>query len=92
MKEVSRKARSLMNERTKPGDRWAVYENHAMDSAFAGNLNFLQIGPTRTFKKAPERMPDSNLGIGWKYVFIGWVDLESGEILPKEEEDRCGSS
>ncbi len=25
-------------------------------------------------------MPDSHLGIGWKYVLVGKVNLESGEI------------
>jgi hypothetical protein len=25
-------------------------------------------------------MPDSHLGIGWKYLLVGKVNLESGEI------------
>lgn len=62
--------------------RWAVYENQALDSANVGHLQFLAIGPRNTFQKPPDRLPDTQKGIGWRYWFIGWVDLTSGEIKP----------
>jgi hypothetical protein len=60
--------------------RWAAYENQALDSASVGHLQFLAIGPRNTFQEPPERLPDTPQTIGWKYGFVGWVDLESGEI------------
>jgi len=60
--------------------RWAAYQNNAMDSASLGHLQFLAVGSQNTFKEPPDRYPDSHLGIGWRYAFIGWVDLETGCI------------
>jgi hypothetical protein len=60
--------------------RWAAYQNHAMSSAGLGHLQFLAIGPQNTFKEKPKHFPDSKAGTGWKYQFIGWVDLETGEV------------
>jgi hypothetical protein len=28
----------------------------------------------------PEHAPDGPYGLGWKYIFLGLVDLEKGEI------------
>ena len=63
-----------------PDTRWAAYENHALDSATAGELRFLAVGPQNTYQVAPDRYPDSQLGVGWKFVHIGWVNLETGAI------------
>lgn len=60
--------------------RWAAYQNQALDSASAGHLQFLAIGPENTYTEAPEQMPDTQHGMGWKYRFVGWVDLETGEV------------
>jgi hypothetical protein len=62
------------------GGTWAVYQNHAMDSADLGGLRFLQVGEGCTIAIAPERYPDSHLGVGWRYLLVGRVNLESGEI------------
>jgi hypothetical protein len=70
----------ILRERLKPGQSWFAYQNHAMDSASLGHLQFLCCGPGCTFAEPPQRMPDSHLGIGWKYLLVGKVNLESGEI------------
>jgi hypothetical protein len=62
------------------GGNWAVFQNHAMDSAALGGLRFLQFGEDCTFKVAPKRYPDTQYGIGWKYLLVGRVNLASGEI------------
>jgi hypothetical protein len=65
------------------GGLWAAYENHALDSADLGHLRFLKYGPDCTLKEPPQRYPDTSLGVGWKYVYIGTVNLETGEVDPK---------
>lgn len=71
---------AILRERLKPGQQWFAYQNHAMDSASLGRLQFLCCGPGCTFEKPAQRMPDSHLGIGWKYLLVGRVNLASGEI------------
>jgi len=51
-----------------------------MDSASLGHLQFLCCGPGRTFTEPPARMPDTQHAIGWRYVLVGKVNLESGMI------------
>ena len=68
------------------GGTWAAYQNVAMDSAGLGHLQFLQYGPERTFKTPPVTMPDTQAGLGWKYRHVGFVDLVSGEIVPKGDQ------
>jgi len=63
-----------------PGARWACYQNMAMDSATCGHLQFLAVGDGFTFKQAPAQYPDSSAGPGWKYRFVGWVNLANGEV------------
>lgn len=62
------------------GGDWYAYQSHDMSSSTLGQLQFLQCGPGRTFETPPERMPDSHLGIGWRYSLCGRVNLETGEI------------
>jgi len=72
---------TILRERLKPGQTWFVYQNHAMDSASLGHLQFLCCGPGCTFPDPPQRMPDSHLGIGWRYLLVGEVDFETGQIV-----------
>ena len=72
-----------MKEFAKPGCRWAAYQNHAMDSYKCGEVQYLKVGPGCTFTTRPERMPDTKYDLGWKYLFVGWVDLEQGKIVPE---------
>jgi len=73
-------ARMVCSSANLEGTRWAAYQNQALDSASAGHLQFLAIGPENTYQEAPEQMPDTQHGMGWKYRFVGWVDLETGEV------------
>ncbi len=70
----------LRTLRERGGD-WFAYQNHAMDSANLGHLQFLCCGDGCTFTEPPARMPESHLGIGWRYLLVGKVNLESGEIV-----------
>lgn len=79
-------AAMMHNPLTSGGARWAAYQNHALDSREIGHLRFIAIGEDCTFKEPPSRHPDTNDVIGWKYVWVGWVDLETGLIVPKEAE------
>lgn len=60
--------------------RWAAYQNQALDSSRLGEVRYLAVGPSNTFKEPPPRYPDSQYGTGWAYGFLGWVNLETGEI------------
>jgi hypothetical protein len=71
---------TILRERLKPGQTWFAYQNHAMDSASLGHLQFLCCGSGCTRETPPERMPDSHLGIGWRYLLVGEVNLETGDI------------
>lgn len=63
------------------GGSWAAYQNKALDSGLVGQLQFLAVGPGRTFETPPEQFPaDTAAGAGWRYRFIGLVDLETGEV------------
>lgn len=68
--------------RNSPHKQWAVYQNVAMDSSNRGHLRFLAVGPDCTFKEPPPRYPDTASGVGWRYIFIGWVDLDAGATKP----------
>ena len=75
--KIHETALQQMRER---GGEWFAYQNHAMDSAGLGDLQFLQCGEGRTYQTPPARMPDTAHAIGWKYLPVGKVDLETGKI------------
>ncbi len=62
------------------GGTWAAYQNVALDSADLGHMRFLKYGPDCTLKEPPQRYPDTAESIGWRYVYIGTVNLEAGEV------------
>lgn len=64
----------------KPDDRVAVYQNQALDSANSGHIVFLIVGPTRTLKEAPKHAPDGPYGMGWRYLHVGFLNLETNEL------------
>ena len=70
--------------------RWAAYQNQALDSADVGQLQFLAIGPQNTHKEPPPHMPDSHLGIGWKYQFVGWVNLDTCQVEADGQNQAVG--
>jgi hypothetical protein len=63
-----------------PGTTWAAYQNHDLGHYDVGHLRFMAIGPGCTFKTAPERHPDTPQLIGWRYIHVGTVNLETGQI------------
>ena len=73
-------ALAQMRERQRPNTIWAACQNHALDSSGLGDLRFLQCGDGCTFTESPERFPDSHMGVGFRYLLVGKVDIESGEI------------
>jgi|GEM_PF-2780447 len=70
-----------MRERVEEGQFWAAYQNHDMSHGLLGHLQFLCCGKGCTFQDAPKRMPDTKVGFGWRYVPVGIVDLDTGEIV-----------
>lgn len=61
--------------------QWAAYENKALDSANAGHMQFLKYGAECTYESPPVRYPvDTAHGLGWRYVIVGVVNLETGQI------------
>jgi hypothetical protein len=60
--------------------KWIAFQNHDLGHYDIGHLMFLAVGSKNTFTTVPQRMPDSQLGIGWRYVPVGQVDLNTGEI------------
>lgn len=74
---IHSEALSAMRER---GGNWAVYENHDLSSANVGHMQFLKYGEGCTYAEAPAKYPDSAHGLGWRYVYVGTVDLEAGMI------------
>lgn len=68
-----------------PHTRWAAYRNADLGHPDLGHLRFLATGPGCTFKDAPACYPDTpQHGIGWRYTFEGYLDLETGEIAKEE--------
>ena len=64
--------------------RWAAYRNQDLGHPDLGHLQFLAVGPDCTFPEPPKRLPDTQRAINWRYWFVGWVNLETGEIEPEE--------
>ena len=63
------------------GNYWAAYQNHDMGHPQLGHLQFIKYGPGCTFVSPPEPCPDTVHGLGWRYVFVGIVDLATGDIV-----------
>lgn len=59
---------------------WAAFQNHDLGSAGIGDLRFLRYGTDCTFENPPEKYPDTKHGIGWRYLLVGKVNLETGKI------------
>jgi len=71
----------LQASKADPQARWACYVNMAMDSQLFGHHQFLAVGPTNTYKDPPKMYPaDTKAGCGWRYRFVGYVDLSTGEV------------
>jgi hypothetical protein len=83
--KIDDEALAQMKER---GGTWAVYQNIALDSANMGHLQFLKVGEGCTFTTPPKRYPkDNEHGMGWRYVHVGMVNLEAGDIKKETTDD-----
>lgn len=70
------------------GGTWAAYRNSELGHRDLGHLKFLRVGEGCTFTEAPEHLPDTPTEINWRYMHVGYVDLETGLIvdeMPKEK-------
>lgn len=76
-------AEEALEQMRERGGTWAAFQNIAMDSASLGHLQFLKVGEGCTFTEPPEKYPkDTEHGMGWRYYFVGFVDLTDGTIKP----------
>lgn len=75
-------ALATMRER---GGSWACFQNHDLGASNVGHLQFIKYGPDCTFKTPPEKCPDTQHALGWRYVLVGVVDLETGDIVADPE-------
>lgn len=68
----------------------AVYENKDLGHSEIGHKQFLFIGPTCTYQSAPERLPDFNGAINWRYLHIGYLDFFTNTLvdLPQQFSGR----
>lgn len=71
---------AVMRSRLRPNTKWAAYQNKAFDSAGFGEIRYLHVGEGCTFKEPPPRFPDTTKTTGWRHIFIGWVNFDTGEI------------
>lgn len=78
--KASPEALAMMRERAKPNSDWFAYQNHDMCSSTLGDLRFLQCGQGCSYATAPQKLPDCHLGIGWRFLLVGKVNLETGEV------------
>ncbi len=68
------------------GGRWAAFQNQDMGHHDLGRLAFLQYGPGCSYPHPPQRYPDTPaIGLGWRYLHVGFVNLETGEIEHQEQ-------
>jgi hypothetical protein len=63
------------------GGNWAAYQNQDLGHYDLGHMRFLKYGPECTLKEPPQRYPDTSDCIGWRYVLVGTVNLETGEVV-----------
>jgi hypothetical protein len=85
MEKVNPEALEQMKARLQPGVRWAAYQNKSLDSANTGHMQFLAVGGSATYAHPTAQYPaDTVHGMGWRYRFIGMVDLETGEVIDGE--------
>lgn len=84
---VSLEKMRLRHAAADPRCAWAVYQNQALDSATVGHRIFILVGPGCTHVVPPPQAHDGEHGAGWKYPFVGLVELAGGTVekLPLED-------
>jgi len=72
-----------MKERHREGTRWAAYRNEDMWRTTLGHLQFLLVGKDCTYAEAPKSFPkDTENGAGYSYLLVGYVNFDTGRIVP----------
>jgi hypothetical protein len=67
------------------GGTWAAYQRRVLGEKEYGHLQFLEVGPGCTYAEPPEQYPvDTDWCLGWRYRYIGLVDLVTGAIVTEE--------
>lgn len=66
--------------KNQPGTRWAVYQDKDCIHEEFGMLLFEAVGPSNTYLHPPPTAPANMQITGWRYQFIGFVDLVTGQI------------
>jgi hypothetical protein len=78
MQEIDKQALAQMRHAQ---GRWAAYQNVAFDSDSMGHMQFLKFGAECTYETPPKTYPvDTAHGAGWRYQFIGEVNLNTGFV------------
>jgi len=68
------------------GGTWAAYVNSDFGSDGLGHIQALRYGPGCTYETPPRTYPaDTKHGMGWRYILLGRVNLQTGEIDEKFE-------
>lgn len=81
--DEGRPTHDALEQMRQRGGTWAAYQNKALDSANAGHMQFLKVGQGCTYETPPGRYPvDNQHGMGWRYLYVGMVDLETGKVVP----------
>lgn len=76
-------ALAQMKERHREGTRWAAYENKDMWRTLCGHVQFLLVGVGCTFSEPLKSYPkDNEFGPDYPYLFVGYVDLDTGKVIP----------
>lgn len=83
-KDAAQISEDALEQMKSQGGDWYAYQNHDMGHPYLGHLQFLQVGPECTYKKPPGQYPDTQQGIGWRYLLVGKVDLEAGKVVAYE--------
>lgn len=78
---IGPKALATMRER---GGSWAAYQNSAPGHPEIALIRFLKYGKGCTFSVPPNRHPDGHGCVGWSYLYVGNVNLETGKIEEAE--------
>lgn len=66
-----------MRSQISPEGRWAAFQNHDLGSREVGHVMFMAVGPNNTTKRIDH---PSWGGSNWRYIFVGFVNLETGKI------------
>lgn len=78
---IDPEALAVMRARSKdwPTARWSAHQNVNLSSADVGHLKFVAVGPDGRGISCLDRV----FALHWSYAFVGWVNLESGTIVPE---------